>query len=240
MDIIEIDEFDGIPEEGAIAKETPIEEKPVEQPTTEQPTVESNTTQVTQLSEPGSLKIDRDSLPMSTLKASLVLVGSNEKDYGLIEDVLFDPAWEPGKGEVVGTWNRLPDSGLSTSGLIRLELTTSIQAMNDRAVIIMKQILDGEKSGKIKKVRQLPAKKPKSQLKLAPIPEPPSEPSIVEGFDSLRARLAAMKSGKAADIPKPETAITSQEPVPSQSQDNMNNMSNINNIMEDQTNNNGQ
>lgn len=63
------------------------------------------------------------------VKSSLVLVDSGTEDWGIIEDTLDDILWQPGKGEVVGTWSRT-----RYDNLIHLSLCTSINALQDRAI----------------------------------------------------------------------------------------------------------
>lgn len=133
--------------------------------------------------------IDRSDLPaVSNVKASLVLIDAEKPDqnYGLVEDTLQKIGWKPGDGETVGSWHRYP-----SDGIIHVQLLESAKALQDRAIEILKQVLELEKNGKLRKQKSPSApRKPKTA---APIPEAPSHPDILEGFKSLREKLASAK-----------------------------------------------
>jgi hypothetical protein len=143
--------------------------------------------------------LDRSSLlEQSSLKTQLVLVSSDVLEFGIVESTDFNPDWVPGKGTVVGEWCRLP------IGTIQLDLTTSIEAMHDRSIDIMKRISEAAVAGKIKlrkpktpsdKVSK-PHRTRKSPLIKAEVPDRVPQQLDEEKFNSLRAKLLSIKSSK--------------------------------------------
>lgn len=137
--------------------------------------------------------INRDELPESSaIKATCVLVGAEdpENSYGFVEDMNWVIGWQPGMGIVVGQWERYP-----SDGIIRIHLMDGTKALQDRAIISLAKILEDEKkNGKIKRQRSTT---PKPKKTTVPIPEAPSQPDVVAGFNSLREKLASLKKKNA-------------------------------------------
>ncbi|MCJ7759859.1 hypothetical protein MUP59_01795 [Candidatus Bathyarchaeota archaeon] len=122
------------------------------------------------------------------VKASLVLVDSDKESWGIVEDTLNNLAWEPGKGEVVGTWSRP-----KYDNLIHISLATSIAALQDRSIQTFAQYAEERRQQK------LGVKKPSKRAKKAG--EPMQEQAPVQDisfdekmkFNALRARLGRAK-----------------------------------------------
>lgn len=126
--------------------------------------------------------------PRFEVKAHLVLVGSEARDWGIIEDTLNNLLWEPGKGEVVGTWSRP-----RYDNRIHISLATAISALQDRSIQTFKHyaeeykhMSEGTKKASISKK----SKKTKEQVQ-----EPTPSLSVEEElkFNALRARLGRAK-----------------------------------------------
>lgn len=69
-------------------------------------------------------------------KARLVLEGSESQDWGLVKDCLGNVNFVPENAEVVGTWHKHGE------GTIWVGLTTSINALSDRAIQLLKELAE--------------------------------------------------------------------------------------------------
>lgn len=125
--------------------------------------------------------------PEYKVKAYLVLVDSDKfNDWGIIEDTLNNLNWQPGTGEVVGTWSRTP-----LDNRIHVSLGTALNALQDRSIQIFARYAEERKQ------KALGVKRPSRVGKVAaePAPEPVPELSVDEKlkFNELRARLGRAK-----------------------------------------------
>ena len=122
------------------------------------------------------------------VKAFLVLCDSDKEDWGIVEDTLSDIGWEPGKGEVVGTWSRA-----KYNNLIHLSLCDSISALQDRSIQTFAQYAEERRQ------RATGAKKAPKKTKVAAEPTHEQVPTPDISFDEkmkfngLRARLGRAK-----------------------------------------------
>ena len=119
------------------------------------------------------------------VKAYLVLVDSDHQDWGIIEDTMNDILWQPGKGEVVGTWSRPV-----YDNLIHISLGTALSALEDRSIQIFAKYAEERRQKDM--VKRAPRKAGKAA---EPVQEPVPEISLDEQlkFNSLRARLGRAK-----------------------------------------------
>ena len=123
------------------------------------------------------------------VKAYLVLVDSdNHNDWGIIEDTLNNINWQPGEGEVVGTWSR---PGFDNR--IRITLSTALSALQDRSAQTFAHYAEERRlreAGLLKVPR-----KGKKAAKSTEEPTPAPDISIDEKlkFNALRARLGKAK-----------------------------------------------
>jgi hypothetical protein len=127
--------------------------------------------------------------PHYKIKASLVLVDSDKDEWGIIEDTDSDLAWQPGKGEIVGTWSRTKHDRL-----IYISLCTSIQALQDRAVQTFAQYAELRRTKNTPKKHAATVKgatKKVEQEQEQPVTELPFEKKLE--FNSLRAKLGRAK-----------------------------------------------
>ena len=110
-------------------------------------------------------------------------MGSNEDDWGIVEDTLSNLLWQPGQGEIVGTWTRS-----KLDECIHVSLLTSISALEDRSIIIW------TKYAEERKAQKAAGKKPRAAKK-ADEPELIPELSVEKKleFNSLRAKLKRSK-----------------------------------------------
>jgi len=106
-------------------------------------------------------------------KVSLALVDSGDETWGVVEDTLGNICWKPGQGEIVGTWSRAP-----YDNLIHMGLTTSLEALQDRAIQIWKKYADERKMAPVVKARRK-----------AGVPVPDSDLEIQAKFNTLREKL---------------------------------------------------
>lgn len=120
------------------------------------------------------------------VKAHLVLVDSDKEDWGVVEDTLSNLNWQPGLGEITGTWSRP-----RYDNLIHISLATAISALQDRSVQTFAKY--AEERRQRKEGEKKPARKEKKVVE--PLPEPVQELSVDERlrFNSLRARLGRAK-----------------------------------------------
>jgi len=122
------------------------------------------------------------------VKAYLVLCDSDKEDWGIVEDTMNNILWQPGSGEVVGTWSKP-----RYDNLIHISLATAISALEDRSIQTFAKYAE-ERRQQIAGVKK-PAKRGKKAAE--PIQEqlPAPEISIEEKmkFNSLRARLGRAK-----------------------------------------------
>lgn len=121
--------------------------------------------------------------PEYKVKAHLVLVDSDKyNDWGMIEDTLNNLSWQPGLGEVVGTWSRP-----GYDNLIHMSLGSSLSALQDRSVQTFAHYAEERRQ------RELGAKKPTKRggKAVEPTPEPVQDISVDEKlkFNALRAKL---------------------------------------------------
>lgn len=126
--------------------------------------------------------------PEYKTKAYLVLDGSDKSDWGIIEDTLSDLLWQPGKGEIVGTWSRT-----KYDNLIHISLCTAIDALQDRSIQTFAKYAE-ERKQKEQGVK-VPARRTKKAGGPAQEDVVVSELSVDEKlrFNSLRARLGRAK-----------------------------------------------
>lgn len=149
--------------------------------------------------QPGD-SVNPDNSPATTIKgvtfkvkASLVLLESDIHDYGVIEDTLNNLMWQPGLGEVVGTWSRP-----RYDNRIHINLCTALSALEDRSIQTFKFYT--EQNALIAKGVVLP-KKPRSTKTAKESPTSASSDNVVETvsvdtkieFNSLRAKLMKKK-----------------------------------------------
>lgn len=139
-------------------------------------------------SMPKGYDIRKDEVIKTAVKAWLVLVDSGKEDWGLVEDTLGRLDWEPGKGEIVGSWARV-----AYGNLIYLGVETSLAALQNRSTQIWAKYAEERKAEKAagKKPRKPKAVKPEEAVL------PSGELSVEQKleFNSLRARLMRAKSG---------------------------------------------
>lgn len=121
------------------------------------------------------------------VKAYLVLVDSDTKDWGIVEDTMNDILWTPGKGEVVGTWSRP-----RYNNLIHISLATSISALQDRSIQTFAKYAEERRQAGTVVGKQ---KKPRKAADVMEEQEPARELSVEEKlrFNSLRAKLGRAK-----------------------------------------------
>lgn len=119
------------------------------------------------------------------VKAYLVLVDSDKQDWGMVEDTLNNLNWQPGSGEVVGTWTRP-----AYNNLIHISLGTALSALQDRSVQTFAHYAE-ERRQKVL-VKRAPRKAGKAA---EPVQEPVQELSVDEKlkFNALRARMGRAK-----------------------------------------------
>ncbi len=119
------------------------------------------------------------------VKAYLVLVDSDGKDWGVVEDTLNDLNWQPGGGEIVGTWSRTP-----YDNRIHVSLGTALSALQDRSVQTFAKYAEERKQKEL--VKRAPRKAGKAA---EPVQEPVQELSVDEKlkFNALRARMGRAK-----------------------------------------------
>ncbi len=118
-------------------------------------------------------------------KSRLVLEGSGQYEWGVVKDCLGCINYIPEDAEVVGTWNKYSD------GVFWISLTTSIEALADRATQLYHELTENRKKqleslGPITKTkgskRQASKSKPESaEIEVEPAPDPM--------YASLRARF---------------------------------------------------
>jgi len=137
-------------------------------------------------------------------KAYLVLLDSDPLDsdhdnWGIIEDTLNNLMWEPGKGEVVGTWSRP-----RFDNRIHISLCTSISALQDRAIQTFLHYSE-ERKAAAKTAKPKSAKSPRAKKAAAAAQDKAGAESLpaidaadtsIEtklAFNSLRARLGRAK-----------------------------------------------
>ena len=125
------------------------------------------------------------------VKAYLVLVDSdNHNDWGIIEDTLNNVNWQPGEGEIVGTWSRP-----QYDNLIHISLSTALSALQDRSAQTFAHYAEE------RRLREAGLLKPPRKGKKAvtsteePALVPTPDISIDEKlkFNALRARLGRSK-----------------------------------------------
>jgi len=121
------------------------------------------------------------------VKAYLVLVDSDGQDWGIIEDTLNNINWQPGEGEVVGTW-----SVSKLDNRIHISLATSLSALQDRSIQTFAHYAEE------RRLKKEGAKKTARKKKGKEV----AEEQVVEGtlsveeelkFNALRARLGRAK-----------------------------------------------
>lgn len=120
----------------------------------------------------------------------LVLVGSEDEDWGIVEDTQGSLMWKPGEGDIVGTWTRSV-----IDNRIHVSLLSVINALEDRSIAIWSRYAEERKLQKAagKKPRTPRAKKATGEEEPEPQPTLSVEDSMK--FNSLRARLRRAKGG---------------------------------------------
>ena len=118
----------------------------------------------------------------------LALVDSEDCDWGIVEDTLGNISWNPGEGDIVGTWTRS-----KIDNRIHISLLSAINALEDKSIAIWAKYAEERKAEKKtgKKTRTPGVKKQVDEPEV--IPELPVEEKMK--FNSLRARLRKAKSG---------------------------------------------
>jgi len=116
-------------------------------------------------------------------RAWLVLVDSEDTDWGMVEDTLGDMLWQPGKGDIVGTWTRS-----KVDNRIHISLLSSVNALESRSIAIW------SKYAEERKVKKAAGKKPRAVRKPVEIPSPEISIEDKVYFNSLRAKLRRAKS----------------------------------------------
>lgn len=126
--------------------------------------------------------------PEYKTKAYLVLVDSDKKDWGVIEDTLNDLNWEPGKGEIVGTWSKP-----RYDNLVHISLCTAISALQDRSVQTFARYAEERrlKESGVGKPARKARKAGEPSQEQSPTPEISLEEKIK--FNALRAQLGRAK-----------------------------------------------
>lgn len=125
--------------------------------------------------------------PEYKTKACLALVDSDRDDWGIVEDTLGDLLWQPGKGEIVGTWSRP-----RYDNLIHISLATSINALQDRSIQTFAKYAEERRQGAEGAKRPRKAKKAEEPMQEeVPTGELPVDEKL--RFNSLRARLGRVK-----------------------------------------------
>jgi len=126
------------------------------------------------------------------VKTYLALVASDHMTWGIVEDTLNDLLWEPGKGELVGSWSKAP-----YDNLIHISLCTSISALQDRSIQIFAKYAE-ERKQKALGIHKTGVAKPKKARSTSE----PEQPEVLAGelsideklkFNSLRAKLGRAK-----------------------------------------------
>jgi len=113
-----------------------------------------------------------DKTPEYQAKAHLVLEGSEHHEWGVVKDCLGCINHIPEDAEIVGTWSRYGD------GAYWVSLETPIQALQDRATILIAELAKKRQEEYTKFTDVGPKRTPRKTV--APSPSP---------FDELRARL---------------------------------------------------
>lgn len=117
-------------------------------------------------------------------RAWIVLVDSDIDDWGMVEDTKGDLLWQPGKGDIVGTWTRS-----KVDGRIHISLLSAINALEDKAIAIWSEYAEQRRIQKAtgKKPRSPRAKKEEQE------PDAPLPAETQLAFNSLRAKLRRAK-----------------------------------------------
>lgn len=127
----------------------------------------------------------------SVVKTYLALVDSDIANWGIVEDTLNDLLWEPGKGELVGSWSKAP-----YDNRIHLSLCTSIAALQDRSIQIFAKYAE-ERRLKAAGVKTPAASKRVRKTGVMGEPAQVELPTLsvdeVLKFNSLRAKLGRAK-----------------------------------------------
>ncbi len=135
---------------------------------------------------PDGYDIRKDEVIRRNVKTMLVLVDSNTENWGLVEDTLDKMDWEPGKGEIVGTWSRV-----TMDNLIYLGVETSLASLQNRTTLMWAKYAEERK---VEKATGKKPRKPKAaKAEDASIPAPELSVEEKMKFNSLRARLMKSK-----------------------------------------------
>lgn len=106
----------------------------------------------TWVTEPDDEEQPQDEAPQEYhAKAHLVLEGSESADWGMVKDCHGAINLVPDDAEVVGTWNMYGE------GTYWVSLTTSLEALTDKAIQLTKEIADKRHVGTAK-VKKAPRK----------------------------------------------------------------------------------
>lgn len=136
-------------------------------------------------SQPGSPwtleKDEQAPIPEYQVKAHLVLEGSEHFEWGMVKDCHGAINFIPLDAEVVGTWNKYGD------GTFWVSLQTPIQALQDRATILIGEIAESRR-----KAIEAGLYTPKTRVTRPRKPKPELEPEpSTQFFADLRAGLGA-------------------------------------------------
>lgn len=112
--------------------------------------------------------------PEYQAKAHLVLEGSEQHEWGVVKDCHGNINHIPEDAEVVGTWSRYGD------GTYWVSLETSLQALQDRATILVAELARRRREEAV----ELRVARPRAKRTREP------EPVVPSAFDELRAKLA--------------------------------------------------
>lgn len=113
------------------------------------------------------------------VKAHLVLEGSDQHDWGVVKDCRGLINMIPDDAEVVGTWNKYasgPEGGLT----FWVSLQTSLNALEDRATQLYKELSEGRAEAMQQMEKVAPAKR---------TPRAKAEQPKHDEFADLRAKL---------------------------------------------------
>ncbi len=114
--------------------------------------------------------------PEYQAKAHLVLEGSDQHEWGIVKDCHGCVNYIPEDAEIVGNWSKYSE------GVFWVSLETPIQALQDRATILIAELVKESE----KELAQHPVRKSPRKLSL---PEEPTGPSTLDKLSKLRASV---------------------------------------------------
>jgi len=116
-------------------------------------------------------------------KATLVLEGSDQHDWGVVKDCHGRINMIPDDAEVVGTWNKY-SSGPERNLTFWVSLQTSLSALEDRATQLYRELSEGRAEAMQRMGEVMPAKRtPRAKAERVEQPKR-------DEFAALRAKLA--------------------------------------------------